>query len=819
MKPASGELRLIALLRRGGELVARVTAGAFVEGEGLRIEPKVMPLAAAPEQLVPGKRELLRAWQSLGTVRTANAEVRRDVMFVLERTVADPACAATAERLPEDWAREPAPPRATAAHPRAYRGTKTQPPKPKQTATIDLRPHLNHARSLRVILGGDFPPEPKGLPAQFVEWLWWRVRGLKPSERKAWLRTFEALDLDRNEALRAAACHVLAIAPETALAWCAAMVALPEPRRIVFLTRLLETEAWNTRGSEAHVRELSGLAPDDRFADWAGEYFATLRDGHSVEYLLAGARLASTFSRSWLGATGSCGDVPEAEIAEIGLLTESWLAASLWEACGEFAGMSDAIRRSRWREMDPGCIREYFDALVSIRRHDLTSAAKRRKWEAVRSFLPEIEETILAAPRSHQAKAANLFRLWLWDWDDSRTVAQRMPLALRLIRRIATPPFSQRGVAAGALLELSPALTERMLSGSQSSFEALDRACRRHNDGSLIYAGLATLARELGEFTVLAFEQQSKKLMATARVLGGVSEAAQRTIVRECKQHPLFRTEAQDLVPELDKLPRTLTNPIPARFHAWMRGEIELTESRIARYRRVMAERLTLTRLDLIRHAVIDWLKRGLPLTEPRDSDVHALRMLGGIDSNRRTLRRFLKAYWSGEHDWLAKHPATLRWYRRHPAIPREVWETGIDFRGEFIIHVERDPLEALKLGTYVGTCLGIGGQCTYSAAAAAIDANQRVLYARDHRGRVVARQLVAISDDDRLVCFSVYPESASKAVRAAFAAYDRAFARALGIPVFVDTGDGARYSIASVLALDWWDDGAWDFDELGSEV
>ena len=165
----------------------------------------------------------------------------------------------------------------------------------------------------------------------------------------------------------------------------------------------------------------------------------------------------------------------------------------------------------------------------------------------------------------------------------------------------------------------------------------------------------------------------------------------------------------------------------------------------------------------------------------------------------------------------MAKHPASLAWYRKHKMVPREIWERGIPFRsegGEFAIEIERDPLEVLKLGTYTGTCLGVGGICSDSAVAALIDVNKKVLYARDRRTNVVARQLLAIADEDRLVCFSVYPKSASSSVKSAFRDYDLAFAQALGIPLHNPAdADDSGYRVSTVLAESWWDDYSWDFN------
>jgi hypothetical protein len=117
-----------------------------------------------------------------------------------------------------------------------------------------------------------------------------------------------------------------------------------------------------------------------------------------------------------------------------------------------------------------------------------------------------------------------------------------------------------------------------------------------------------------------------------------------------------------------------------------------------------------------------------------------------------------------------------------------------------------------LKMGTYVGSCLGLGGSSAYSAAAVALDVNKQVLYARDGQGSVVARQLVAISDADELVPFSVYPYSVPEWLRLAFDEYDNELATALGVPR-VDHAEG--YNVEHVLSQEWWDDGVWNPERI----
>lgn len=191
-----------------------------------------------------------------------------------------------------------------------------------------------------------------------------------------------------------------------------------------------------------------------------------------------------------------------------------------------------------------------------------------------------------------------------------------------------------------------------------------------------------------------------------------------------------------------------------------------------------------------------------------------ALALLQDAEKNRRGLRRFLRALLNGDAEHLLRHPAAQDWARRHPRIDLAVWTRGLERRIEsddgrrVVIRLEQDPLEVLRMGTYVGSCLGLGGGLTYSAAAVLLDINKQVLYARNEQGVVTARQLLAISDKDELVPFAVYPQSAPPSVQRAFDRYDTELASALGI-ARVDSTEA--YEIENVLSQDWWDDGAWD--------
>jgi hypothetical protein len=151
--------------------------------------------------------------------------------------------------------------------------------------------------------------------------------------------------------------------------------------------------------------------------------------------------------------------------------------------------------------------------------------------------------------------------------------------------------------------------------------------------------------------------------------------------------------------------------------------------------------------------------------------------------------------------------------FARHPKLDRALWLRGIETRGEVgggvevRVAIDTDPLEALKLGTYVGSCLGRGGNLEYSAAAVVLDVNKQVVYCRDKRGSVVGRQLVCVCESEELVCFGVYGSAKAEVIQPLFREFDQAFASQLGVPLFRGS---EGYEIASILSHEWWDDSAW---------
>ncbi len=142
--------QLISVLRQPQGLLAIIssrqesfTRPGATDSDELDLDPyreEIRPLADArlgksgPLATVP------ESWDSLAAVSRFDSQALYHMLNVLIHTLPGASTAAEAPPLKIEAPATPAKP--TAAHPRAFRGTKAQPPKPRHSSPIDLRPHL-----------------------------------------------------------------------------------------------------------------------------------------------------------------------------------------------------------------------------------------------------------------------------------------------------------------------------------------------------------------------------------------------------------------------------------------------------------------------------------------------------------------------------------------------------------------------------------------------------------------------------------------------------------------------------------------------------
>jgi hypothetical protein len=195
------------------------------------------------------------------------------------------------------------------------------------------------------------------------------------------------------------------------------------------------------------------------------------------------------------------------------------------------------------------------------------------------------------------------------------------------------------------------------------------------------------------------------------------------------------------------------------------------------------------------------------PVTE------HTLRMALTVEENRRPARRLARQCAVGELHWHELHPANRRWAQLQRADLLQRWNEGMTIEtqtaghGPITLGPERDPQEVLRMGTMAGSCLSLGSWNSYSTVACALDANKCVVYARRvSDGKAIARQLLAISDAGKLLCFSPYPTDLSAEIRELLWVYDTVLSRYLQLPLH----RAGEYEVSPLVAPQWYDDGLW---------
>lgn len=734
----------------------------------------------------------------------------------------------------------------SAAHPRAYRGTKCSPPKPKQPTLgplLGLRGDLQAlARVLNVHLAdeahaGHARLQQLGYAPSAIAWAlaslrearWFStafMRCMVPSLRgAAWslvretAALFNALGLDDTEGTRSAVARWFAIngpsrAPQS-LAWLRWLGRCPVDDRPAFADRVAAEDA---AAEPPHDDLVFGAGPSTSATQRLDFVLRARRNGMSHAYL-RGAFTAQGLDTVSPDATQRDDPRfdPERTRALLERLERPALYASVWEACGILPGLSPALRQlASALELEVAATDErrkaagrLLELWVGMRwneqpRLERWSEGVFAAWPAMLAWLETFER------EDERETAAHILDLAIEQLSTKEQLAQKLPALLTLVGHLARAKATtklwipiERLVA-----NLSLSRLERWVNAPQRSHATLVRACRSTNESWRIRRGLLSIASAMPELFLRAYIRHPRTLMKTALAIGDARLAQRQTTLRRLAQHPELGASPAEL-----RRPGR-TNPMPRRLRDHLEGRICLSPGSLARHQRVMAELADLTALDTIRLFVERALARGAELSTLDPARAHALRIEGWVGANRRALRRLLSVPAPRANDYVFDHPRARQWLARHPALARklELWRRGIVLVGHaddatLTLRVCQDPLETLRMGTYVGSCLGLGGDFMDAAAAAALDMNKRVVYARTSTGRVVGRQQLSWSEQGRLVCHMPYPLRATDSLKALFARYDALFAAALEVEI---QAPATPYVIASVLSASSYDDGPW---------
>ncbi len=809
--------RLIGVLRRPDGLVAVVSRRLKDSAdETIRYEVENVPLDDALPGLVPDREDLLSAWNRLANVRRFDADVAADVIRVLGTTIG---LAGTV--LP------PAGPitfgptatrRVTAAHPRAFRGTTVQPPTPPSLSGIDCRRVLCSAGGVGEImkvlepvwskgvtrlwesgldctnLSMQSPPNGPwdiylavhhgladgritGLPDWFASHFLWSLRGAAWSNVQDTIELLRAINAPQESVVRLIAARLVSSAPvDTVLGWLRHIVRMPQDFRAPFLAQVIANEAAipdPTLFPDELVDAVVDWLPHDRFDDVFEWVVRCTSRGVSSEYVSQGLSFPNLNDFLYSDPVREARfDIDAADKIASHLDHDPdsfWgrrLRPAIWERCGKLPILADVLRKTAWFELPPRDADRLLRLYLGLVWISKSRGVVERAADHAMSHCSQYAELLTILDPAYRSKAIEFLERSYACWDDEDRIAAAFPDLIAVVERLAGPPFASQSNATPALITLmtssSAEARATLAAASDRVFITLEKAVRRRNDASLIEDAIDSLCAKHGEYASEWFIGETRKFLSVMQLLGALRSERRVRVVTS-----VFGPSEFDLPPNLDRLQK----------------------------------------------ATMSALADGMPSSDHSYPSIrHALQLRGQLSNNRTAYRKFLRAHLRGDMDYIQRHPLNQQWLAKHPVIDAKAWMTGASLStmlpgtGVISLSLEQDPLEVLRLGTYVGSCLGSGGPYVDSAVAVTLDVNKAVVYARNRRGSVLARQQVALSEQDTLVCFHVYPGAAGSDMKAAFADFDRQLARKLGIAIHADE----EYEIANPVSHYWYDDDQW---------
>lgn len=804
------------------------------------------PLESLPATVVPNSRRLLRSWNSISHVREWDAQTLFHVLKILLETHSDP----KAERAPVGigpdlqkslcdsrrqyeilQALRPFWPEALEKLGRAGYDVKNL-SRIKYSSAVSADPYFAHH------FAHDGNPREDKLPEMFCKFLLPALTGLQWTQVREVLALFWGLLLQRNQNLLLAISRLLNLAPTSnTFEWCRILESQPPNRRAVFVALLIETGAYRlaagTPGPE-FFREFCDITTKALYHSRLSTFLTALTRKVSIEYLWCGLRLAGKYSRDYrFQSPMPCPSFRRKQFEQLIVEIRKYpyfypsLALEIWDGWAGFDSLDRVLKNPLWKNL-PGEIAEdlllFYLYLFS---DDLTPAQRKELWSFVRESVPQVLTCVNEVPAGFQEKFLGGLESYHWIWKKTAERRKYFPPLYKTLLRVCRPPFPAQTCSSevfSRLIQGSEKLVDAFLSAPQSSFLNVEKACRSGNDADLSGAGMETMLRFAPLFTIKSFRSHSARLMRTSKMLGLFSAPVRQEILRGFLQHPLIRQKfGKWTVPETvaflrEHLGSDLSSPVPKRLQQFVDGNCALTKERIHRYQRLMYEKLNFTKLELLEQTIRERTLREYPrqIADP-ESWQHTIQVMYQITKNRRALRRFLRFYVRGNLDYLVEHPQSRKWLDKHPELNRPLWSAGIPFVREVEPHgilrivLENDPLEILKMGTYAGSCLGLGGAYIDSAAAVVLDINKKVLYARNNKNQVIGRQLIAFSEEGKVVCFSVYPKSVDPVIKKLFREYDLEFARVLKAR---RARSKEEYTIVGILSRGWYDDNAWNLTD-----
>lgn len=410
-----------------------------------------IPLADLPAALYPQRDALLADWQSVRTTR--DLESVWPAFWRLFWSTLTEARDQAPLPMPQRVAPAP-PPAATAAHPRAFRGTKFKPPK-QPAAALDLcawlgddrlldgffarhdfaslpgldadgRPFLNAAAptvsqllALRSsVEQGQWPALPEAFRRAFL----WQLRLRPVADLLAWLQVWRGLGGPQQGPSLALPARLCALAPD-AHEWAGLAFNLSPARQIVYLRAVLVQRAHLLPHDALSASQLLALdAEDDEHFDiYLNAVLSNLSRHVSAAYTLCGCLLANRITDAYrterlglrLYAAKDCVSVPMADLhrmsTAVGPGGNHW-ELSAWKNCSSLPGFDTVLRDTCWERLSPAAADQWLAIFQSIIWDEHEDGKIEKRWRAYLSIFPQWHRSLAALSGAWQEKYARMLR-------------------------------------------------------------------------------------------------------------------------------------------------------------------------------------------------------------------------------------------------------------------------------------------------------------------------------------------------------------------------------------------------------------------------
>jgi hypothetical protein len=309
-----------------------------------------------------------------------------------------------------------------------------------------------------------------------------------------------------------------------------------------------------------------------------------------------------------------------------------------------------------------------------------------------------------------------------------------------------------------------------------------------------------------------------------------MAHRAVRRLLRDSASLAHEREKIRSLIADAEGTQRQRLETRLVSIEARLRGSAEIPPKKLANLARRLERRAAIARIEALEVAAGSELSSAMqrllkvPHHQPWFDEARTLRILApmlALSGQTCKLGVRLLRVRCGPPPWdLRDAAANSRFISKmqRQGIDMQPWLDGTvehTVKRNGVRHhlaLEPDPLEVFVMGDHFDTCLSPGQFNFFSVFANAADINKRVLYMRDDKDKVVARQLLCLTDNGRLVSFHAYAHS-----DVGFPKLAQRFASELADQMgTVLASDG---NVSTLVSYRWYDDGIIDsahqFDAL----